>query len=54
MDLQGKLGQKDHPVYVETLAQLRSSPFREAQGHLDLLENQGCKESLGHRGHQES
>lgn len=54
MDLQGELGQKDHLVHVETRAQLRSSPFQEAQGHLAHLENQGCKEILGPRGHRES
>lgn len=54
LDLQGKLGQKDHLVSVETLAQLRSSPFQEAQGHLAVLEDRGCQENQGHQGHQES
>lgn len=54
LDLQGELGQKDHLVYVETLAQFRSSPFQEAQGPLAQLGNQGCKENLGPQGHRES
>lgn len=54
MGLQGDLGQKDHPVHMETLAQFRSSPFQEAQGHLAQLENQECKENLGPWGHRES
>lgn len=54
LDLQGQLGQKDHPVSVEILAHFRSSPFQEAQGHLAHLDHQGCKENLGQWDHQET
>lgn len=40
LDVQDQLGLKDLLVHVENLAHLRSSHFREAQGHLAYLDCQ--------------